>query len=186
MAVLAHLLPAARTLLVLMLLVCASVVRAEGRIPEYDIKAAFLLNFARFVEWPNTGNFLGICVLGKDPFGKALDDVVDKQSAAGRPIVVRRVVLLEEARQCQILFISSSESYRLPEILTAFDKSQVLTVSEIDGFAAKGGIIGFFNGEKRVGFELNRDAASRARLNISSQLLRVARLIQDSPRRESR
>lgn len=149
--------------------------------PEYDLKAAFLLNFARFVEWPDLapGAPVAICVLGKDPFGKALDEVVENRSAGGRRIVVRRISSAAQLGNCQVVFIASQEKH-LAEILAAAEKARALTVGESEAFLEEGGIIRLLAGDKRVAFEINLEVASRAGLTISSQLLRVARVTKNS------
>ena len=166
-------------LLVSILLLPFLAARAEGPASEYDIKAAFLLNFARFVEWPDLApsSPLRICVLGKDPFGKALDDVVSDRSVNGHPIVVRRLRSIAEAQECQVMFVSSSEASQLARILAGLEKSPVLSVSDIPGFAGKGGVIGFVAAENKIRFDLSLEAATHSRLKISSQLIRVARSI---------
>lgn len=147
---------------------------------EYQVKAAFLYNFLKFVEWPSDG--LGtpgsIClgVLGRDPFEGALDQVEGKL-AKGRKVVVTRFRSIEEVKGCELLFISASEKGRIPQILKHSQNQRMLTVADQDGFCESGGIINLVFIKNRVGFDVNMAAASRARLRISSQLLRLARNI---------
>src|SRR5439155_3469348 len=117
---------------------------------EYQVKAAFLFHFAKFVEWPPTafaepGSPLVIGVLGENPFGEVLQATVRGKSLNNRPLAVREVRTTSECTNCHILFISSSEKKRLPEILKGLQGSAVLTVSEIDRFTESGGIINFIS-----------------------------------------
>jgi len=149
---------------------------------EYHVKAAFLYNFARFVEWPGTA-FQGrqapftICVLGADPFGGALDETVGGKQAGDRAFRILRISEAAQANPCQILFISSSERKRTAAIIAALPSAGVLTVGETDGFAAAGGVINFTMNEGHVRFQVNRRAAERADLQISSRLLSLAQIV---------
>lgn len=150
-------------------------------LPEYPVKAAFLYHFVEFVEWPagsHRQSTITIGVLGRDPFGDVLDEAILDKVVAGRTLVVRRFADVAALEPCEILFISSSEMGRLPEILARLDGAPVLTVGEADRFAGRGGMIGFFLDDNRVRLEVNRSAAERARLRISSKLLTVARLVK--------
>lgn len=152
-------------------------------VQEYDVKAAFLYNFAKFVEWPptafiNPGDPLIIGVLGVDPFGNSLKGLEDK-TVAGRKILIKRFTQVDELEKCHLLFISSSEKKNLHQILPAVKGWNVLTVGEMKGFAEAGGMINFTLIEKRVRFEVNLDAAQNAGLKISSQLLKVAKIVKE-------
>jgi uncharacterized protein DUF4154 len=153
---------------------------AIGQPPtEYEVKAAFLLNFARFVEWPpekGQGPFV-VAVLGEDPFGPALDRTFEGNGVGGRPSEVRRLPRLEDASRTQILFIGKSEERRLPAILAALRGTHVLTVSDIPGFAERGGMIGLRLEERRVRFDINPEPAAESGLKLSSQLLKLARIV---------
>jgi hypothetical protein len=147
---------------------------------EYEVKAAFLYNFARFVEWPaapaDDGTF-GIAVLGSDPFGSVLDDTLRGKTIGARPVVVRRIKHSEEVGGSRILFISDSEKDRLPAILKSLEAAPVLTVGEMSEFAERGGVIRFKLDNERIRLEINVAAAERSRLRISSQLLKLARIV---------
>lgn len=149
---------------------------------EYELKAAFLYNFARFVEWPpeafkNSEAPIVIGVLGADPFGPVLDHTVAGQTIHDRPLVVRRAKEVSALQDCHILFISASEKRRLAEVLERIPKSGILTVADTERFAEMGGMINLFMEAKRVKFEINVDAATRAGLKINAQLLRLARIV---------
>jgi hypothetical protein len=145
---------------------------------EYQVKAAFLYNFVKFVEWPATpGEKVGpivLCMLGKDPFGGALDRAVEGKKVEGRPLAIRPINDIAAARSCHVLFVSASEVGRISEITYAVRTWDVLTVSEIHGFSGRGGIITFLMDGQRVRFQINSEAAARAGLKISSKLLQLA------------
>jgi len=151
---------------------------------EYQVKAAFLLNFARFVEWP-TDAFasanapITFCVFRPDPFGNALDEITQGKSIGNRNLVVRHIRDLSDAKSCQIVFVSSTESPRLAEILASLHGANVLLVGETDGFAVSGGTIEFTLEENHVRFTINTDAADRAGLTFSSKLLALAKIVHD-------
>jgi hypothetical protein len=150
---------------------------------EYQVKAAYLLNFARFVEWPAAvlpaSAPLEIGIVGDDPFGVALEEVLRGKSANGHPIHLRHLHWDEVLTSCQIIFISTSEEGHLPQILRFLGQNSVLTVSDIDRFSLRGGVIEFRMVGNRVRFDINREPAFAARLSISSKLLTVARAIHE-------
>jgi hypothetical protein len=156
---------------------------------EYQIKAAFLYNFAKFVEWPakalpETSTSMTLCILGEDPFGTDLEQILDGKTVNDKSIVIKRFRGIRGLEVCHILFISSSERHHLPEILDALREASMLTVGETERFAKLGGIINFTIEENKVRFEINVDAAGRAGLKISSRLLKLGKLIRDRSARE--
>jgi hypothetical protein len=156
--------------------------------PEYLIKAAFLFNFAKFVEWPADSfkddlSPINLYILGTDPFGPALDIIKDK-TVKGRPLKIKRANKVDDIEACHILFISASEKENLKQILYALRNSSTLTVSETEGFAQMGGIINFVIINKKVHFEINLDAAQRSRLKMSSQLLKLAKIVIPDSKKE--
>lgn len=151
---------------------------------EYQIKAVFLFNFAQFVEWPpqafsDANAPLVIGVLGDDPFGPALDEVVQGESIAGRSLVVRRYRQLSEIETCHILFISRSEAARIDPIVARLDNRGILTVSDAEGTANRGVMIRFFTENKRIRLRINLESARAAGLVISSKLLRPAEIVNE-------
>jgi YfiR/HmsC-like len=158
---------------------------------EYQVKAAFLFNFARFVEWPprapaNSEEPVALCVLGDDPFGDALDRAVAGKTLNDRTMAVRRGRKVQELNGCEVLFISTSEKGRLPEILTALRTVHVLTVGECEDFAAQGGEVQFTLEDNHVRFIINVDATDRAGLKVSSKLLGLAHVVHgDALRKKS-
>lgn len=148
---------------------------------EYDLKAAFLLNFAKFVEWPAAAftddhSPLVVGVLGEDPFGETMDRIVREKQIKGHPLIVSRWKSGEAPGPCQLLFICRSESYRVAELLRNLGGQSVLLISEIEQFLERGGMINFFTESDQVKFAVNPDAAARAGLIISSKLLNVAKV----------
>ena len=144
---------------------------------EYEIKAAYLYNFIKYVDWPSYGDTITIGVLGNDPFGAALAPLNGK-IVKGRRLLIKHLDSVREAQQCQIIFVSSSEKQRLQEIFESLRSARVLTVGETQGFADGGGIINFIEENNKVRFEINAEAARRTGLNISSELLKLARLVK--------
>lgn len=154
------------------------------KLREYMIKAAFLYNFARFTDWPagtfeNADDPLRLCVIGADPFGPALDSL-NGQNVRDRRLSVARLAAPDEARRCEILFISASEEPHLAEILAAVDGSPTLTVADLAGFAENGGIIRLTTVANKIRFEINLDAARAVDLRFSSRLLRIAKVRSES------
>jgi hypothetical protein len=165
-------------------LVCAALVvaPAAAAAPEYQLKAAFLYNFARFVEWPQgtvaaTDPFR-ICIVGDDPFGDLLDQAVRGKTVHDRPVEVVHPDDLFAIR-CHIAFFARSGAPALPRLLTALGGRGILTVGETEDFTRAGGVIAMRVEESKVRFDVNVDAAQRAGLRVSSQLLKLAsRVIQ--------
>jgi YfiR/HmsC-like len=151
---------------------------------DYEVKTAFLFNFAKFIDWPPNSfaspqSTFTICVLGQNPFGNILDDALQGKMIGDRPLVVRRLRDKTEARQCQMVFISSSESAHLAEIIGSLNGANVLLVSDINGFATSGGTIEFTLDDNHVGFRINTDAVGRSGLKFSSKLLALAKIVHD-------
>ena len=150
--------------------------------PEYRLKAIFLFNFAQFVEWPASAfpepdTPLVIGVLGEDPFGPYLDETVRGETVNDHPLAVRRYRRVEEIGACHILFVSRAEQGHLGEILDSLKDRSVLTVSDADGFARRGGMIRFVTERNRIRFRVNLEAVRAADLTISSKLLRPAQIV---------
>jgi hypothetical protein len=146
---------------------------------EYQVKAAYLYNFSRFIEWPplpaaDKDEPFAICVLGKDPFGSVLDATLSGEGIAGQRLVARHLSKPQDALACRILFVGASEEDHLKEILTVLGKSSVLTVSDIPRFSERGGMIEFVLKGDKVRFEVNVSNALDAGLRVSSDLLKVA------------
>jgi hypothetical protein len=148
---------------------------------EYQLKAVFLFNFTKYVEWPamaftDTQSPFVIGVLGDDPFGAALDDAIRGEKMNGRALIVRRYNLNDEVKDCQILFISQSEDSRLEQIIAGLKGRNVLTVGDIDKFTDRGGMVGFATENSKIRLKINLEAVKAANLTISSSLLRAAEI----------
>jgi hypothetical protein len=151
---------------------------------EYQVKAAFLYNFAKFVEWPassfsDASTPLRICVFGQDPFGQELRDIANEKTVNGRKLQVNQVADLQAAKACHILFIASSEKARLKQVLEGLRETEALTVGDTKGFVEQGGMINFVLENDRVRFEVNQKAAEQAGLKVSSKLLNVAKSVSE-------
>jgi hypothetical protein len=165
---------------VIVLLTARHATLAESSGPsEYQIKAAFIFNFARFVQWPvkadaNPASPMVIGILGENPFKDDLERTINSKSVDGHPLTVRQLHSSDEGTNCQIVFISTSEKNSLPQILDRLKDSSVLTVGEMDRFTEAGGMVNFFLEGAKIRFEINNEAANRAGLKISSKLLALA------------
>lgn len=156
--------------------------QAQENLSEYQVKAAYLYNFLKFVEWPKDAYTdplapIVIGVVGEDPFGNGLPQVIIGKTVQGRDLVIRIYRAGEDLRSAHILFISSSERKRIPAILSGLRGSCVLTVADSAGFLEAGGMIQFLNENDRVRFAINVDATNQAKLKVSSKLLSLAKVI---------
>jgi hypothetical protein len=157
------------------------------KITEYQVKAAYLANFGKFVEWPAVATLaarsetFNICVLGQNPFGADLDAAVANETIDGAHMVAKRISQPQDAVDCRIVFISASEAGQWKEILAALGTSSILTVSDMPQFSRRGGIIQFLLDGNKVRFEINLAATERVRLKLSSQLLKLAVIVSRSP-----
>jgi YfiR/HmsC-like len=179
----------ARMLSMILLLGAALQLYAQAPGPafdEYQVKAAFLYNFAKFVEWP-PGTFasstdpIEICIVGQNPFGSALENMVQGKRVGERAFAVRRLPDTLQASQCQILFIGATEWRRTRALLDAVKSPGVLTVGETDDFTLLGGIINFRLDGPRVRIQVDLQMAEHARLRISSKLLSLAEIAKRQP-----
>ncbi len=156
------------------LLVCGLLASAaSGSSHEYQIKAAFIYNFLRYIEWPSERNTYSLGILGEDPFEGGLDQF-EKKPLGGKNITVKVVKSAKEARSCDVLFISSTEADKLDGTLAALKGAPVLTISDLPSFTDHGGQIGFTTERNRVRFIVNTDALSASDLKASSNLLKLA------------
>jgi hypothetical protein len=150
---------------------------------EYQVKAAFLYNFAKFVEWPassfkSNADPFRICVLGDDPFGGALQATLDGKKMQEHTTQIAHLSDVKEAGSCHIVFVSKSQKKNLHAVLGALRAVGILSVGETDDFAAGGGVIGFRLDDGRVRLEINLQAASQQQLQISSKLLSLAQIVK--------
>ena len=146
--------------------------------PEYDIKAAFLLNFARFTDWPDhvfasTDAPFVVGIVGRDPFGPALEKTFSRKTINGRSIVVKRLTADQDLKQCHLLFVPASEKRRERDLLDKLKSAPVLTVGESDDFLDHGGAVQLLLRDKSIGFSVNLHSAQATRLRISAHVLRL-------------
>ena len=183
-----HLVPAILCALALAFLQRA--VAQESAPPlEYQVKAAFLFNFAKFVEWPSDNprdaeDGFVICVFEDESLAQALDQAVSGKTVEGRVFRVRRLQNLDDTRSCRMLYLGGSDTSRLVALLKSVRTTAVLTVGNAPGFTRQGGIINFIMQDNRVRFEINPEAADRAGLRISSKLLQLATIVRDAAKLE--
>jgi len=162
--------------------------RDSSNSSEYLIKAGFIFNFAKFVDWPPTtfaqpDSPIVIGILGTDPFGAIIDQIVQDKKIGGRGFVVKRMKWgtdLKDLKECKILFVGASERVHIDELVQIVKGLPILTVGETPGFAEHGGVIRLVLEDNRVRFEVNVEAARQAGLTISSRLLTLARIIQQA------
>lgn len=159
---------------------------AKETASEHDVKAAFLYNFTKFIEWPASAfhddlSTVRLCVLGDDPLGKSLQEIAEEE-VAGRKLTVLRAASISDPSGCQILFVSRSERERLPRILRELRDTPVLTVGDTSDFLEQGGIVNFVLEGSRVRFEINQEVAERVGIRVSSKLLRLARRVVSGPK----
>ena len=182
--------PSFRLAVPVVLSICVMLVGArtsmlQGPSTESQVKAAFLYNFAKFIEWPSQvfprrDSGFTICLAG-DPFEGALDKTVEGENLDNRPLVVRRIAPGEDMRGCQIVYVAPN-TQRLAEIVNAAGAAPILTVGETEEFINNGGIIRFTETGHRVHFQINPDAAERVSLKVSSRLLRLADIVRPRTR----
>ena len=146
---------------------------------EYQIKAAFLYNFAKFVEWPDDrftdeNSPMILCVIGMDPFGAILEQTMTGKTIKGRAIIINRGKAIDNLKFCHLLFVSSSERERVPQIVASLAGASVLTVADMDDFANQGGSINLIKRRNKIRFEINSNAAAQSGLKLSSYLMRLA------------
>jgi hypothetical protein len=150
---------------------------------EYDVKATLMVNFMKFVEWPDDTSAVApgplvLAVVGNDPFGAALERATAGQSVNGRSVVVKRWKNPRELGPCHVLFVAVSDADEVSHILGGLKGTAVLTIGDGPSFVSEGGIIGFFMHDSRIRFDISPTTAERAHLRISSRLLAVAHVVQ--------
>ncbi len=154
-----------------------------GQVNEYEVKAFFLYNITKYVEWPSqkfnsSDDPIAICILGQNPFGSALQQAIHGKVVEGRTLVVRQISDIQPLCKCHILFVNASERKRFRSTAGAVRGTGVLTVGETEGFVNDGGLINFKVEDGKVRFEVNVEAVGQEQLRISSKLLSLARIIK--------
>lgn len=161
-------------------MLCSSAKAAISK--EYQVKAVFIFNFTQFVKWPPTAftapdQPFRIGILGEDPYGDFLDETVKGEKVGTHPLVVQRCGRAEDARNCQILFIGRSEMGHLKEIFATLKGRNILTIGDAEGFVRAGGITRFVTEKNKVHLRISPKNAKKARLTVSSQILRLAEIV---------
>lgn len=167
--------------LILLLLLLVPAVTSSAAEGEYLVKAAMIYNFAKFVEWPadsfGSDSRITFCLVGKSPLNGPMQSMQGKQ-VKGRSVSIRPITSHGDVAACQILFIPQSEQGRLPAYLKQAATQSILTVSDMENFAVSGGMIGFYEEDGKVRFEINLETAQKRHLQISSHLLKLARNVR--------
>ena len=156
---------------------------AAEQVDEYQAKAAFILNFAKFVVWPQgpmkaPADRFSICILGDDPFHGAIEQAIAGKKLDGRDLELRQVADANAAHTCQILFISASGRKKFRAVVEDLKGNGVLTIGDVPGIAAEGAVIDFKLQAGRIRFEINLEAAEQQQLRISSKLLSLAEIVK--------
>lgn len=171
----------------LLLAICFAAAPLQAQtLSEYDVEAAYLYNFGKFVRWPaaasSSTQTFDICILGQDPFGGTLDRLIAHDQISGKLIRKRIISRPSDATGCAIVYISDSEAPNLRNIISQLGSKPDLLVSGLPNFVDYGGDIQFLLDDDRVRFEINLDAASKCGLGVSSELLKVASSVTGKPR----
>jgi len=144
---------------------------------EYQLKAAYLLNFARFIYWPEekfaTAEYFNICVVGDNPFGDSLDQLSNKKIKNKKIKITYQKEYIEE-NQCHIIYVGKTKDSAYKEVIRKIGNKTALTVSDLDGFTSNGGMIGFVRVKNKIKFEINVDKSIKSNIKYRSQLLEVA------------
>jgi hypothetical protein len=153
--------------------------------PEYQIKAVFLYNFSHFIDWQNgttinSNDAFTIGILGRDPFGSYIDEIVKGEKVYGHQISIQRYTDIRDLKYCNILFINLKDRNKVREVLESLKGKNILTVSDMPTFALDGGIIQFYNMKNKTRLRINIASAKNAGLNISSKLLRVSETLNSA------
>lgn len=169
-----------QALLAALILLLTNATAVADPATEYEVKAAFIHNIAKFVEWPaapDGGAALTLCILGENPFRSTIRILKDKQ-IGGMNWKILSANSQTNLKKCRALFIAASESGNLSSILERIGNGSVLTLGDTDGYAERGVMVNFYIADNKVRFEINPEAARHAGLKISSQVLKLARIIQ--------
>jgi len=170
-------------IIILLILSSSPISHAAQVAKEYQIKAVFLYNFANFIRWPrsaftNSQAPFNICILGEDPFQQGINVMVENEEVKGHAVKIQRLDNVKNADRCQILFISQSERFDLDQILSSLQQRPILTVSDMKNFVTQGGMIQFFEQNRRVRFYIAIDTLKEAGLKASVNLLRIAKIVR--------
>lgn len=163
---------------VLLFMQVPSVCAQEREFDEHEVKAVFLANFFKFVEWPDRRDDYRLCIYGSDPFGQSIR-ILEGMKIRGRRLEIRMLSSVRTINDCNILFISSSERRRIHSLLEAVRGFPVLTVGDTEGYAQEGVMVNFYIEARKVKFEINLASIRQSRITVSSQLLKLGRMVGD-------
>jgi uncharacterized protein DUF4154 len=162
---------------------CCAVAHADDTTREYQIKAAFIYNFAQFTEWPDSafsgsGDPFVVAVIGQNPFGTSLEQIMNGKTIAGRSVVVKYIDTPDQITGCNLLYVAATEDDNLDAIFKVVADKPILTVGDSDKFPWAGGIIRFLIEDNKIRFEISPDSADKAGLRISSKLMSLAKIFK--------
>jgi hypothetical protein len=171
-----------RRLILVLILGFPAAAALWAQVEEYRVKAFFLYNFTRYVEWPpeafkSANDPIVICILGESPFGDAMEEAIRGKEVAGRRLAVRSITGAPAGYPCHVLFVAAGEEKRFRTLAGTLRQSPVLTVGETGGFASEGGVINFKLEDGKLRFEINPETAAKDHLRISSKLLNLAQIV---------
>lgn len=157
---------------------CAGNLTAQETPSENKVKAVFLYNFTRFIDWPkeafSSNATFKIGILGKDPFGNFLEETMRGENVSGNLIVIERFNNLKDVKNCHILFINLKDEERIKEAIAATKDKNILTISENKDFVKWGGMIRIYSEDNRIRMQINDTAARKSDIKISAKLLNIA------------
>jgi hypothetical protein len=164
------------------MLICGAKLFAQANVvPPSEIKAVFLFNFTGFTEWPpnafnNATEPLVIGILGENPFGQYLDEVVQNEKKDGHPLMIKHFTRVDDVKNCHILFINKKTPEEINQVINALKGRSILTVSDAKDFVKKGGMIRFYTDNDKVKLQVNVGAVRDGNMVLSSKLLRLAEI----------
>jgi len=181
----------AAVILICIVLAPGAIATAHAQVQEYALKAAFLLKFGLYVEWPSTAfssptSPFNLCIAGQNPFGDSLDKAVADERINGHNVVIRQLKTVGRDSGCHILYIGDSDAQHVAQILATVHGSSVLTVSDARGYGSDSGIIDFVIVNDRVRFYIDDESAAQNGLVISSKLLSLALNVKRRSSKEER
>ena len=170
-------------MLVLLSVLGPQLAAQDAQVAEADLKAAFLYNFTKFIEWPadafaKDDSPVAVGVFGDEEFTRTLRTLLADKKAHGRAFTVKRLTNIQEAKTCQILFFREAESRKMGSLYDSIKRMPILTVGESDDFLDQGGMFTMFSEDKQLRFEVNSTTAENAQLTVSSKLLRLAKKVR--------
>jgi hypothetical protein len=167
--------------LVLLIIPVSYTIIGQSQPTEYEVRAAFLYNFIKFVKWPrqvfkSSQDPIVIGIIGQDPFGNTLDTMIKERTIQSKKIIIKRYHRHEDVRYCHVLYMGLREKRYQVAILKHLEGIPVLTIGDFEDFTRLGGMIKFIVADNQVGFEINLEAVEKSNLEISAKLLKLAKI----------